>query len=68
MDGLTATQALATLLLGEPLRDVVLDLRRQGYSWGQVASKVASDTDGVVTVTRETYRLWYGGDPEMAHD
>ena len=64
MEGRTATQSLASHLLQEPVEDVVRRLRDQGYSWQQVADKIANDTDGIVSVNRETYRLWYGSSPK----
>lgn len=65
--GQTATQALASVLLQEPLHDVVRRLRGRGCSWREVAQAVANDTNGIIDLNRETYRLWYGADPDMAH-
>lgn len=64
MEGRTATQSLASHLLQEPVEEVVRRLREQGLSWQQVADKIANDTDGIVSVNRETYRLWYGSAPK----
>lgn len=66
MPGQTATQALASVLLQEPLQDVVLRLRSRGYSWAQVAEHVANDTDGIIDLNRETYRLWFGAEAPKA--
>lgn len=60
MPAATATQALADLLLDEPLEQVVRRLRRQGFSWQRVADHIANDTGGVIQANRETYRLWFG--------
>jgi hypothetical protein len=58
--GPTATQALAGLLLDEPLEQVVSRYREAGMSWQQVADRIANDTHGVIKANRETYRLWFG--------
>jgi hypothetical protein len=61
----TATQALAGLLLDEPLEQVVRRLRDQGMSWQRVADHIANDTGGVIRANRETYRLWFGAQPTL---
>lgn len=62
----TATQALAGLLLDEPLEQVVRRLRDQGMSWQRVADRITNDTDGIIKANRETYRLWFGPQPALS--
>jgi hypothetical protein len=58
MDGGTATQALAEVLLGEPVQGVIRRLRADGLSWQGIADQLRNDTDGILDLNRETYRLW----------
>lgn len=59
---LTAKQRLAELILRESLEDYVSAKRsaRPRWSWRLIADTLADDTDGVVRVSGETLRLWYG--------
>jgi hypothetical protein len=61
-DQLTPTQHLASLKLGVPLAEYVADKRSQSprWSWGLIAEQLAADTDGVVDISREALRRWYG--------
>lgn len=62
LHAVTPTQRLAEVLLGQPLADYVADKRDDGKSWQQIASRLNHDTSGVVDVSRETLRQWYGGE------
>jgi|KBSMisStaDraftv2_1062788.scaffolds.fasta_scaffold02524_9 intein-encoded DNA endonuclease-like protein len=55
----TVLQALASALLGESVHEVMHRLRDEGFSWQRIADKLANDTNGVLVLSRETYRLWY---------
>lgn len=57
----TPTQQLASLTLGRPLDEYVAEKRdtQPRWSWEQIAEQLAADTDGVVTISRETLRQWY---------
>jgi hypothetical protein len=59
MSSATVTQALASALLGESVHEVIARLRSQGLSWQRVADQIANDTDGILVLNRETYRVWY---------
>lgn len=61
VQGPTATQQLAEYLLDEPLEAAVKRMRDMGFSWQKVADQIANDTDGVIALNRETFRLWFGG-------
>lgn len=63
MSSATVTQALASALLGEPVHAVLHRLRDQGLSWQRVADQIANDTDGILVLNRETYRIWYENGP-----
>ena len=58
--GLTPTQHLASLKLGRDLGEYVAEKRNTNQSWQSIADDLTIDTDGVVNVTREALRLWYG--------
>ena len=58
--GLTPTQHLASLKLGRDLGQYVAEKRKANQSWGSIAEDLTIDTEGVVNVTREALRLWYG--------
>jgi hypothetical protein len=58
--GLTPTQHLASLKLGRPLDGYVAEKRKANQSWESIAADLYNDTDGVVNVTREALRQWYG--------
>lgn len=58
----TATQQLAEVHLGEPLRDWVVARRRQGLSWKSVAAELRIATNDRVQLNRETLRVWYRSD------
>jgi hypothetical protein len=60
--GTTASQALISALLDEPVDDVVKRLRSEGMSWQRIAERIANDTGGVIRLHRETYRLWFTSD------
>lgn len=59
MSSATVTQALASALLGESVHEVMRRLRDQGLSWQRVADQISNDTDGILVLNRETYRIWY---------
>jgi hypothetical protein len=61
---LTPTQHLASLKLGRPLADYVSEKRTAlpQWSWQSIAYQLATDTDGVVNISREALRQWYGED------
>ena len=56
----TRTQHLASLKLGRPLDTYVDEKRTMGWSWESIAEQLGYDTEGVVVVSRETLRGWYG--------
>lgn len=58
----TPSQALAEVVLGRPLSEYVAEKRsaRPQWSWQLISEQLTADTDGRVTVTRETLRQWYG--------
>ena len=56
----TATQRLATLLLGEDV-NAFIDVRREaGRSWRHIARDLYDATNGQVDVSLETLRNWRG--------
>ena len=62
----TATQRLATVLLGQDLGEWVAERRAHPYqpSWQAIADELTRTTDGQIEVSRETLRLWYADPAE----
>jgi hypothetical protein len=58
--GLTPTQHLASLKLGRDLGEYVAEKRWAGATWSTIATELSIDTDGVVNISREALRQWYG--------
>lgn len=58
----TATQRLASVILGQDLGEWVAERRAHPYepSWQAIADELREVTDNEVDVSRETLRLWYG--------
>lgn len=56
----TATQRLASTILGQDVRDWVNERRGHPYqpSWAAIADELTEATAGQVRVSRETLRLW----------
>jgi hypothetical protein len=54
----TPTQRLATLLLGQPVRDWIAEQRENGRSWRTIANDLKARTNGQVDVTHEAIRGW----------
>lgn len=44
--------------LGRPVVGYIADLRAQGFSYRQIADRMAEDTGDGTTVTHETIRSW----------
>ena len=55
----TPTQALASHLLGRPVRDWIAEQRELGWSWRKIAADLDTATGGQVVVTHEALRGWY---------
>lgn len=55
----TATQRLATLLIGQDVRDFIAERRTQGRAWRFIARDLYEATGGQVDVTYETLRGWH---------
>ena len=51
-------EALAAILIDEPVATYCARLRDEGKSWRSVARQLAQDTDGQVDVTEQTLRNW----------
>lgn len=58
----TARQQLAAIILGKSLGEYVSDKRAERLAWRKIAKALEVDTNGRVTVTHETLRIWYGDD------
>lgn len=56
--GRTATQRLASHLLGRDVRDFIAEKRTEGRAWRYIARDLYDATDGQVDVTYETLRQW----------
>jgi hypothetical protein len=54
----TATQKLASHLLGRPVNDWIAELREAGWTYRAIADQLAAATYGAVDVTPEAIRLW----------
>jgi hypothetical protein len=54
----TPTQRLATLLLGQPVREWIAEQRERGNSWRKIADDLNARTNGQVDVTHEAVRGW----------
>ena len=54
----TDKQQLATILLGESVHDWIRKQRRYGYSWRDVATMLATATDGRIVISHESCRQW----------
>lgn len=57
----TATQRLASNILGSDVAEWIMERRRHPYmpSWATIAEELKQATNGQVDVSRETIRLWY---------
>ena len=64
----TATQRLASLLLGADVAEWIAERREHPYSptWQQIADELDEATNGQVKVSRETVRLWLEAEKEGA--
>lgn len=60
----TANQRLAEVLLGRPLAEYVAEKRAAvpQWPWRLIATQLATDTDGQVSVSHTALRRWYGDD------
>lgn len=54
----TATQRLATHLLGRDVRDFIAERRAENRAWRYIARDLYNATGGQVDVTYETLRQW----------
>jgi uncharacterized Ntn-hydrolase superfamily protein len=54
----TATQRLATVLLGQDVLDFIAERRTAGVAWRYICRQLAEATDGQIDVTHETLRQW----------
>ena len=66
--GTTATQRLATKILGQDVGEWIAELRDHPFRphWQAVADALREATDGEVDVSRETVRLWHEGRTQKA--
>jgi hypothetical protein len=55
----TATQRLASLLLGQPVTAWIAQERSEGRSWRQVAADLKVATNGQIEITHEAARGWH---------
>ena len=58
----TATQKLASHLLGRDVREFIAERRAGGRAWRFVARDLYEATGGQIDVTYETVRGWAHGD------
>lgn len=58
--GETPTQRLASMLIGQDVRDFIAEKRASGRAWRFIARDLYDATDGQVDVTYETLRQWFG--------
>ncbi len=54
----TDKQRLATILLGQPVRDWIVGQRHHGYSWREISKMLTEATDGSVVISHESVRQW----------
>jgi CRISPR/Cas system endoribonuclease Cas6 (RAMP superfamily) len=61
---LTVTRRLADVLLERPLTEYVAEKRTSTprWSWRLIAKQLYHDTDGQVTISHNTLRLWFADD------
>ena len=55
----TASQRLATIMLGQPVREWIAAQRSSGRSWRQISKDLNEATAGEVKVTHEAVRGWH---------
>jgi hypothetical protein len=53
----TPTQRLASIYLGQPLRDFVVE--RRPKAWQVIARELSTATNGQINISGEALRLWY---------
>jgi hypothetical protein len=58
MSEATPTQQLATILLGQPVREWIVAKRAMGMPWRSIANHLNDETNGRVIVSHETVRSW----------
>lgn len=56
----TATQKLATHLIGQDVQVFIAERRAKKRAWRFIARDLYEATDGAVDVAHETLRQWYG--------
>lgn len=61
MSAQTATQRLATILVGEPIEAWIDKQREAGVSWRGIALMLRDRTGGQVDITGEAIRQWVTG-------
>jgi hypothetical protein len=57
---LSATQRLATILLGQDVNEFIDSRREAGRPWRYIARDLYDATNGQIDVTYETLRNWRG--------
>lgn len=62
----TATQELATVLLGEDVVNYVFQARSKGTPWQQIVTDLSEKTDGRVRVTARSLQVWTRDQRESA--
>lgn len=62
----TATQELATVLLGEDVVKYVLHARSKGTHWQQIVTDLSEKTEGRVRVTARSLQVWTRDQRESA--
>lgn len=55
---MTATQELASVLMGEDVIDYVIRARERGVRWDKIAANIAERTGGRVQITTRSLQLW----------
>lgn len=56
---ITATQRLASHLIGRDVRDFIAERRDEHRPWRFIARDLYEATDGQIDVTHETLRQWH---------
>jgi hypothetical protein len=54
----TPNQRLATILLGMPVQEWIIDQRDMGRSWRDIAQRLNHATRGQVDISYEAVRQW----------
>lgn len=57
----TPTQRLATICLGQPVREWIAARRAEGASWRSIADQMYEQTRGEIELTHEAVRQWHDG-------